>query len=103
MLVRRKDIPPAERVRLLIAGREVVARKGESVATAALAAGVLPTRLAPVSGARRAPYCLMGACFECLMTIDGRPNRQACMTPVADGMTVEPQLARPTLRQDSGP
>lgn len=96
MLVRRRE--PANPVRLTIAGRNVTAGAGESVATAALAAGVLPTRYAPVSGAPRAPYCLMGACFECLMTIDGAPNRQACMTAVRDGMVVEPQTARPSLR-----
>lgn len=97
MLVRRSEPEGAQRVALTIAGKAVVARKGETVAAAALAAGVAPTRRAPASGAARAPYCMMGACFECLMTIDGRPNRQACMTPVRDGMIVEPQTARPRL------
>ena len=40
-----------------------------------------------MSGEKRAPYCLMGTCFECLMEIDGIANRQACMTIVAEGMT----------------
>lgn len=84
-------------VRLTIAGQPVTALRGESVATAALAAGLQATRNAPVSGEPRAPYCLMGVCFECLMTIDGLPNRQACLVPVQEGMTVEPQLLRPSL------
>lgn len=84
-------------VRLTIAGQSVTARRGESVATAALAAGLQATRNAPVSGEPRAPYCLMGVCFECLMTIDGQPNRQACLVPVQEGMTVEPQMQRPSL------
>ena len=29
-------------------------------------------------GSERAPHCLMGVCFECLVEIDGIPNRQAC-------------------------
>jgi len=33
----------------------------------------------------------MGVCYDCLVTIDGQPNRQACMTPVRDGMRVERQ------------
>jgi NADH dehydrogenase/NADH:ubiquinone oxidoreductase subunit G len=33
---------------------------------------------------------MMGACFECLVEIDGEPNRQACMTPVTEGMKVRP-------------
>ncbi|MFL2542150.1 MAG: (2Fe-2S)-binding protein [Candidatus Latescibacterota bacterium] len=49
------------------------------------------TRTTAVSGAARAPYCLMGTCFECLMEIDGVENRQACMTIVVDGMTVNRQ------------
>ncbi|GAB5377421.1 MAG: hypothetical protein AcusKO_38830 [Acuticoccus sp.] len=35
------------------------------------------------------PYCLMGVCFGCLVTIDGRASEQACLTPVRDGLTVE--------------
>jgi len=30
-------------------------------------------------------------CFDCLMTIDGRRNVQACLVPVAEGMRVETQ------------
>ena len=39
----------------------------------------------------RAPYCLMGVCFECLVEIDGLKNRQACLEPVYDGMSVKRQ------------
>lgn len=100
MLRRLRPNADGGSIRLTIAGEEVTAVEGESVAAAALAAGVLPTRRAPVSGAPRAPYCLMGVCFECLMTIDGAPNVQACMVPARDGMTVSPQLARPSLKHD---
>ncbi len=34
---------------------------------------------------------MMGVCFECLMEIDGVGNRQACLTPVAEGMQVRRQ------------
>jgi len=30
----------------------------------------------------------MGVCFDCLVEIDGVPNRQGCMTTVQDGMRV---------------
>jgi len=39
----------------------------------------------------RAPYCLMGVCFECLVEIDGHMNRQACLEPVVEGMRVKRQ------------
>lgn len=100
MLVRRSEPTAAARVDIVVDGETVVARDGDTVAAAMLAAGAGMTRNAPVSGEPRAPYCLMGVCFECLMTIDGRPNRQACMTIVRDGMTIAPQTRRPSLRND---
>lgn len=81
-------------VTVYVQGTAVVVRKGDSAATAAMLAGLLPTRLTPVSGAPRAPYCMMGVCFECLMVIDGVPSRQACLEPVRDGMRIEAQRGR---------
>ncbi len=72
-------------------GRELAARPGDSVAVALLAAGITTTRATPVSGAPRGPFCLMGACFECLAVVDGRANAQTCMVGVREGMRVEPQ------------
>jgi 2Fe-2S iron-sulfur cluster protein len=63
----------------------------DSVAAALLLAGVDHCRTTPVSGARRAPYCMMGVCFECLVTINGVGNRQACLIAVQEGMRVETQ------------
>jgi predicted molibdopterin-dependent oxidoreductase YjgC len=79
-------------VALEIDGMPVAAREGDSVAAAMLAAGVFSGRDTPVSGAPRGPFCMMGACFDCLVEIDGEPNRQACMTMVAGGMTVRRML-----------
>jgi len=78
-------------------GRAVAARAGDSVAVALLAAGVCVTRATPVSGAPRGPFCMMGACFECLAVVDGRPGTQTCMTPVRDGMRVERQDGARTI------
>ncbi len=30
----------------------------------------------------------MGVCQECRVTVDGMPDRRACMTPVREGMEV---------------
>lgn len=49
------------------------------------------TRLAPVTEQPRSAYCAMGVCFECLVEIDGVPNRQACLTQVTDGMQIKRQ------------
>ena len=55
-------------------------------------ADALPTRTTPVSNAPRAPYCMMGVCFECLIEIDGVPNQQGCLIPVVEGMRIDRQL-----------
>jgi D-hydroxyproline dehydrogenase subunit gamma len=77
--------------------RAVPARIGDSVAVALLAAGITTTRTTPVSGAARGPFCMMGACFDCLAEVDGRPNVQTCMTPVRDGMRVQLQAGSRTI------
>lgn len=73
-------------------GDRVRAFAGQSVAAALLEHGADALRLTPASRSPRAPYCMMGICFECLVTIDGMPNRQACMEPVREGMDVRRQM-----------
>ncbi|MBL8311484.1 MAG: (2Fe-2S)-binding protein [Burkholderiales bacterium] len=85
---RIEDGSDAVPVRLVVEGRPVQARAGDTVAAAMLAVGVAVFRETPVSGAPRAPLCMMGVCFDCLVEVDGRPNVQACMTPVAEGMQI---------------
>lgn len=80
-------------------GRPLAASQGDSLACALLAAGVVACRTTPATGAARAPYCLMGVCFECLVTIDGIANRQACMVEVTDGM----QVTRQTGKREASP
>ena len=75
-------------------GAQVTAQAGDTVAAALLAAGLTSTRTSPVSGAPRAPYCMMGVCFECLVTIDDVGNRQGCLVPVSEGMRVETQKGK---------
>jgi aerobic-type carbon monoxide dehydrogenase small subunit (CoxS/CutS family) len=64
-------------------GMPLTARPGETLATALLAGGVESLR----GGPRRLPFCNMGACFECLVLVDGAPAR-ACLTAAAAGMDV---------------
>ena len=94
-----KRLPDAagEVVRLTVDGRPIEARAGDSVAAALLAAGIGACRTTPVSGAPRAPYCMMGVCFDCLVTIDGVGNRQGCLVRVAEGMQVAIQRGKREL------
>jgi D-hydroxyproline dehydrogenase subunit gamma len=98
-MFRRLHDAPRRRVAVTIDGRPAMARDGDSVAAVLLAEGIVPTRVSPVSGVPRAPYCMMGVCFECLVTVDGVANRQSCLLPVADGMVIATQKAR----REAGP
>jgi D-hydroxyproline dehydrogenase subunit gamma len=88
-------------VRFTFNGLPCAGESGSSVAAALLAIGIECFRHTPVSGAPRAPYCMMGVCFECLVEIDGRPNRQACLVEVREGMAIRTQQgARAPLPMD---
>ena len=82
---------PVRRLAFDFEGETFEARAGDSVAAALLARGVLVFRTTPVTGASRSPWCLIGNCHECLVEIDGEPNRQACMVEVRAGMRVRRQ------------
>lgn len=75
-------------------GEPVEGRDGDSVAAALLALGHAATRDTAVSGAPRGPYCMMGVCFDCLVTINGVGNRQACLVPLRAGMDVRRQRGK---------
>jgi predicted molibdopterin-dependent oxidoreductase YjgC len=82
----------AERVVITLDGAEVSVPAGVSVAAALLHLGRIPVRGTAVSGAPRAPFCMMGVCFDCLVEIDGVANQRGCQRQVEAGMTVRRQL-----------
>ena len=84
-------LPSAPSVTFTFDGRPIVARTGEPITAALLAAGVRTFRTMPRSGEPRGGYCLVGRCTDCLVVVDGRPNVRACVTPVRDGMRVTTQ------------
>ncbi|ABQ34035.1 MAG: (2Fe-2S)-binding protein [Bradyrhizobium sp.] len=77
-----------------VEGQAISAREGDTVSAALLASGLDVRRDTAVSGAKRLPYCMMGVCFDCLVTIDGVGNRQGCLVPVAEGMQIEIQKGK---------
>lgn len=89
--------PGSATVTIVIDGKRVEARDGDTIAAAMLAAGFDHCRTTPVSGAPRAPYCMMGVCFDCLVTVDGVGNRQGCLVRVREGMQVEMQRGKREL------
>ncbi|CAN0626108.1 hypothetical protein LIG30_2549 [Burkholderia sp. lig30] len=67
--------------------RALTVPDGVTVAAAVAGSGDDTTRVS-CTGAERAPFCGMGICQECRMTIDGR-RRLACQTLCREGMQVE--------------
>lgn len=94
----RKIENPKDLVTIVVDGREFDVDATASVAAALLGAGMTTVRRSVVTDQPRGPYCLMGICFECLVTIDGVQNRQACMVPVRDGMTISSQRGARTTQ-----
>ena len=70
-------------------GRELEAREGEPIAAALLANGIRTIRRQLATGAPRGIYCGIGHCYDCVATVNGVPGQRTCLTPVADGTTVE--------------
>jgi predicted molibdopterin-dependent oxidoreductase YjgC len=87
----RKVHPVVERICVTIDGIATDAEAGELLAAVLLRCTPPHSRLHPVSGEPRAPYCMMGACQECLTVVDGVASTPACRTPVRDGMVVQRQ------------
>jgi hypothetical protein len=74
-----------------VEGQPVRVPEGANAAAAAMLAGLSSTRTSPVNGEPRAPYCMMGVCFECLLVIDDEPSQQGCMVTVREGMRIRRQ------------
>ena len=79
---------------LTIDGQPVQAEAGDTVAAVLLRQDPLFSRTTPVSGSPRAPYCMMGVCFECLAVVDGVASTQTCLVQVREGMQVHRQHGR---------
>jgi len=77
-------------------GRELVAREGETIASALFANGVRVFGHHPKDGAPQGIFCANGQCAQCTVIADGLPVK-ACMTPVRPGMRVEPLEGLPRL------
>lgn len=82
------------KVIIYIDGEAVEAESGETVAAVLLRQNMLMSRTTPVNMSKRAPYCMMGVCFDCLAEIDGQGSVQTCQITVRENMKVVRQLGR---------
>ncbi|MGK5733376.1 (2Fe-2S)-binding protein [Streptomyces sp. URMC 124] len=87
-LVRAEPDPPFE---ITFDGRTVTALPGQSLAAALWAAGILAWRTTRHGGRPRGAFCGIGQCYDCLATVNGEPNRRACLVPARPGDAVTTQ------------
>jgi sarcosine oxidase subunit alpha len=71
---------------LKVNGAEIQVPTGATVGVAVMMAGQ-PCRVS-VTGEPRGPLCGMGICFECRVTINGRPHCRSCQIVCESGMEV---------------
>ena len=72
-------------------GQSLQGLEGETIA-AALAANNIRQMRHTREGERRGMYCGMGACFDCLVTVDGQASQRACLVKVADGQQIRSHM-----------
>ncbi|EFL28519.1 sarcosine oxidase, alpha subunit [Streptomyces himastatinicus ATCC 53653] len=72
-------------------GRTIAAEPGQSIAAALIADGQRSWRRTREGGRPRGMFCGIGVCFDCLVTVNGRPNHRACLVEAAPGDVVETQ------------
>ncbi|WP_051820169.1 (2Fe-2S)-binding protein [Streptomyces sp. NRRL S-920] len=72
-------------------GRELAASPGQSIAAALWSAGILAWRNTRVGGRPRGAFCGIGQCYDCLATVNGHPNRRACLVTARPGDAVTTQ------------
>ncbi|MDX3803539.1 (2Fe-2S)-binding protein [Streptomyces sp. AK04-3B] len=71
--------------------REIEALPGQTLAAALWSCGVTAWRTTRGAGRPRGVFCGIGVCFDCLVTVDGRPDQRACLVPAAPGAVVRSQ------------
>jgi D-hydroxyproline dehydrogenase subunit gamma len=88
----KRGVARQKAFKIQVDGRQVTAYPGETIATVLLAEGYKVFRHSALSGEPRGPFCGMGLCFDCLVTVNGEPNVRACITYAQLGDKVERQI-----------
>jgi D-hydroxyproline dehydrogenase subunit gamma len=78
-------------VNVRVDGEEVAARSGQTVAGLLLGTGRVYWRTTRGGGRPRGVFCGIGACFDCLVVVNGVPDVRACQRLVEDGDEIRTQ------------
>src|SRR6056297_1960626 len=97
------SFPKGKTITFTYEGKEINARRGETIAAALHNEGVTELSKSGDKNRPRGLFCAIGKCSSCLMTVDGVPNVRTCITLAQEGMKVEKQIGFPELPSDSKP
>ena len=92
--------PTGKTVQFTFDGRTLEGIEGEAVSSALVANGVTVFGHHPKDGAPQGLFCANGQCSRCTVVIDGRAVK-SCITPLEEGMQVEPLRGRPPAPRES--
>jgi predicted molibdopterin-dependent oxidoreductase YjgC len=91
-MFRRLDNSAPGLIEISLDGEAMQVPAGISLAAALLYLDAIPVRRTKIGAAPRAPFCMMGICFECMVEIDGQGSQRACQREVFPGMQVSRRL-----------
>ncbi|EGX59012.1 hypothetical protein SZN_14728 [Streptomyces zinciresistens K42] len=85
------DARPGPAFTVTLDGREIEALPGQTVAAALWSAGITSWRGTRGEDRPRGVFCGIGVCFDCLVTLNDRPNQRACLAPLHPGDAIRTQ------------
>ncbi len=72
--------------------------EGEPIAIALRSNGQMIHRYTARRNEPRGMFCAIGRCTDCIMVVNGRPNIRTCVEPLKEGMIVETQSGKGSVK-----
>ena len=89
-------IPEADEITFYWQGQQLVAQKGETIASALFAHGIRVFGHHPRDHSPQGLFCANGQCSQCMVLANGKPLK-SCMELVEENMQVAPMEGLPEL------
>lgn len=90
------EIPESERIEFYWQDQPIIAREGETIASALIANGIDIFGYHPKDHSPLGLFCANGQCSQCLVLVEGKPVK-SCMTEVKAGIHVKPVEGLPNI------
>lgn len=94
------ETPERELVQFTYDGKILEGYKGEPIAAALKAAGVMAHRYTKKRHEPRGIFCAIGRCTDCVMVVNGKPNVRTCITPLEEGMVIQTQYGASAKKEN---